>query len=471
MITRLKALIDHLTALVWYTDLNKLPYWQGWWIRPTRIGVAVVRELSSGQLTLQAMSLVYTTLLSLVPLLAVSFSVLKAFGVHNQIEPMLLNLLQPLGDKGAEITHKIIGFVENVQVGVLGALGLAFLFYTVIALMHKIELSFNYIWRVSSPRPLSQKFSDYLSVLMIGPVLVFTALGITGTLLNADVVQWLARIEPFGLLLRTITRLIPYLLIIGAFTFIYMFIPHTAVKFRPALIGAVVAGVLWQTLGWLFATFAVTSSKYTAIYSAFATLIFFLMWLYLGWLVLLTGASIAYYAQNPGHINSLRGELNLSSALKERLALQMMREIAWRFYHHQPPFTLETLADKINVPDYIVSQVMKTLEARNFIIQSADSPPAILPASPPEETSIITVIKAIRQAGQDNPLETQRLPIDAQVDRIFDTMDQSLQEAFTGTTIKDLILSKETGETPLPIADNDNQADRVEKYQSDHKPN
>ncbi|RKZ76850.1 MAG: hypothetical protein DRQ57_02255 [Gammaproteobacteria bacterium] len=107
---------------------------------------AVLRDLTHGQLSLQAMSLVYTTLLSLVPLLAVSFSMLKGLGVHNQIEPLMLNFLAPLGEKGVEITARVIGFVENVNVGVLGSLGIVFLLYTVISLIYKIETVFNFTW-------------------------------------------------------------------------------------------------------------------------------------------------------------------------------------------------------------------------------------------------------------------------------------------------------------------------------------
>ncbi|MCF7982400.1 MAG: YihY family inner membrane protein, partial [Pseudomonadales bacterium] len=267
---------------IWHTELSSMPRWRANLTQCFRVLFAVARDMTAGQLTLRAMSLVYTTLLSLVPLLAVSFSVLKAFGVHNQIEPLLLNLLAPLGDQGVQITTSIIGFVENMKVGVLGSLGVALLFYTVIALMQKIEAAFNHTWRVSHTRPMSQRFSDYLSVLMIGPVLVISALGLTSTMLNTSVVQWIAAIEPFGSFIEAATKLIPYILIICAFIFIYTFIPNTKVKLKPAFVGALVAGVLWQTAGWGFATFVATSAKTAAIYSAFATLIFFLIWLHVG---------------------------------------------------------------------------------------------------------------------------------------------------------------------------------------------
>ena len=266
-------LTKRLRDLVWKADIDALPPLRGRAVTTLRVIYVVVRDLADGQLTLRAMSLVYTTLLSMVPLLAVSFSVLKAFGVHNQIEPMLLNLLAPLGDKGVEITTRIIGFVDNMKAGLLGSLGLAFLIYTVISLLQKIERTFNFTWHVTQNRPFAQRFSDYLSVVLIGPVLVFSAIGITASVLSMDVVQKLAAIEPFGNLIELGSRLVPYLLIIAAFAFIYIFIPNTKVRAGSALVGGLVAGILWETTGWVFASFIVTSTKYTAIYSTFATLI------------------------------------------------------------------------------------------------------------------------------------------------------------------------------------------------------
>ena len=286
-------------TFVWETDSKTMPRYQRLFIEALRITHCTIRDFLDGMLTLQAMSLVYTTLLSLVPLIAVSFSVLKGFGVHNQVEPMLFNLLAPLGDKGIEITQRIIEFVENTRAGVLGSLGLALLFYTVVSLIQKIERSFNYTWRVTEHRPFAQRFSDYLSVVLLGPLLIFSALGVTASVMHSEAMQLLMSYETIGWLVQIVTRLVPYLLVIAAFTLVYIFVPNTRVKVKSALAGAVVAGVLWETIGWAFASFVVTSAKYTAIYSAFATLIFFMIWLYLCWMILLIGASIAFYVQNP----------------------------------------------------------------------------------------------------------------------------------------------------------------------------
>lgn len=283
-----------------------------------RVAYVMIRQLSTGDLNLRAMSLVFTTLLSLVPLIAVAFSVLKAFGVHNQIEPVLSNFMMPLGERGQEMTANIIGFVENVKVGVLGSIGLGMLFYTIIALVQKIESAFNYVWRVKQPRSLARRFTDYLSVVMIGPVLVFSALGLAATVMNYEVVQTLQSIEPFGTLLLILSKLLPYFMIVLAFTFLYTFIPNTRVKLGPALGGAMVAGALWIGLGTLFATFVASSSNYTAIYSSFAILFFFMIWLYLGWYILLTGSQVAFYLQHPKFVLMGGKSLILSPRLREK---------------------------------------------------------------------------------------------------------------------------------------------------------
>ena len=207
-------------------------------MQAVRTVLVLGRDLAGGQLTLRAMSLVYTTLLSIVPLLALSFSVLKAFGVSNQIEPLLLNLLEPLGEKGGEVALRITAFIENMNVGVLGALGLTLLLYTAISLMQKIEESLNFIWHIPRPRPLAERFSRYLSVLMVGPILVFSALGITATVMNIETVRDLLEIDGLGHAVRAFSALTPYALVIAAFTFVYMFLPNTRVRFGAALIGA-----------------------------------------------------------------------------------------------------------------------------------------------------------------------------------------------------------------------------------------
>ena len=160
---------------LWDADLAALPVPSRLGFTLLRLAVVALLAFRESALSARATDLVYTTLLSLVPFLAVMFSVLKAFGAHEQIEPFLAELVQPLGPQGAEITHQVIGFVSNIKVGVLGTVGLVGLFFTAFALIDKIEEALNAVWGVRRPRPLMRKFTDYLSVVLVGPVLVFMA--------------------------------------------------------------------------------------------------------------------------------------------------------------------------------------------------------------------------------------------------------------------------------------------------------
>ena len=229
------AAIKQLSGLVieelWEKDLAERTSFQRFLVRVARMVFGVARKFIDNNFSMRAMSLVYTTLLSLVPLLAVSFAMLQAFGVHNQLEPTLLEFLDPLGDKKYEITTRIVDFVENLRLGVLSSLGMVMLFYTIVSMTHKVEQAFNDIWHVSKPRSIARRFSDYLSVIIVGPVLVFSALSMTRALLHSSVIQWLAAVEPFGTLLTGITLMVPYLLVCGAFAFLYGFVPNTKVNF------------------------------------------------------------------------------------------------------------------------------------------------------------------------------------------------------------------------------------------------
>ena len=185
----MSALQDRLSRInraIWAPRLAHLPVWKMHAVRFIRLVLVLLRDVVDGPLTLWTMSLVYTTLLSMVPMLALSVTVLKAFGVHGRVELLLQTLLAPLGAQGQEITSRIIGFIQNTNVGVLGSVGLALLIYTVISLMQKIEESFNSIWHVTQSRSLGTRFSRYLSALLVGPLLLFTAFGVTTVALDSQ---------------------------------------------------------------------------------------------------------------------------------------------------------------------------------------------------------------------------------------------------------------------------------------------
>lgn len=433
--TYLKALF---LETVWNSSKTELSGWQAGVITSLRITHLIIRDIKEGMITLRAMGLVYTTILALVPLLAVSFSVLKGFGVHNQIEPFLLNLLLPLGDKGAEVTAKIIEFVDNTKAGVLGSLGLALLLFTVISLLQKIEQSFNYTWRVLQLRSMGKRFSDYLTVVMIGPVLLFSALGITASIANVSVIQNIMQIESIGFLTQLVGRLLPYLLVISAFTFVYMFVPNTKVKFKSALIGAIVSGVLWETSSWAFASFVVGSSKYTAIYSAFASMIIFFIWLYVTWVILLIGCSISFYHQNPSQQNLDARKINLSSREKETIALNIMVLIGKHYHAHKAAWTIESLALHMNISSEACIKIIKQLLNKNLLNETADTPTTYIPAYDLETISVYDIISAIRCSGETKSHALNLIEAEDDVKQLQKEIDESIERSLKQKSLKDL---------------------------------
>ncbi|WP_018861729.1 YhjD/YihY/BrkB family envelope integrity protein [Thioalkalivibrio sp. ALJ3] len=437
---RIEAQRQRLVSLVQDTDLTRLPRWKALLLGIVRGAGAIVHEAKEGQLTLRAMSLVYTTLLSMVPLIALSFSVLKAFGAHNAVEPVVLGFLEPLGEQGVEIANNVIEFVDNMRVGVLGFVGLLFLVYTVIALVQKIELAFNTIWRVENSRNFAQRFSNYLSVILIGPLLVVSALGITATVMSTTAMQTVAGIEPFGTLITGASRMVPYLLIMAAFTFIYVFVPNTRVRLFPALVGAVVAGLLWQSVGWGFATMVAGSTRYDAIYSGFAIMILLLIWIYLAWLILLIGANVAFYVQHPEYMTVRGLRLRLSGAARERMGLHLMQQVGQRFLDGRSPPTLDHVAHDLSVPGNALGEVAQALESAGLLVRAGTDGTCYVPGRDLERIRVDEILEALRQDADARAL--RRLQGDPAVEATLEELEAARRDRLDGRTLRDLLKSE-----------------------------
>lgn len=403
----------------------------------TRLLYGVVLKFTDGQLNRQASSLAYTTLLSLVPLLAVTFSVLKGFGVQNQLEPLLMGYLEPMGEAGLEAGHRILDFVENLRVGVLGSLGIALLFYTVLSLLQKVEEAFNEIWGVPRARGLGRRFSDYLSVLLVGPVFIFAGLGVTASALSLEWVRRLAAIEPFGVLILGLGRVMPYLLICMAFAFLYAFLTNTRVRLMPALAGGVFAGVLWYATGLIFARFVANSSSYSAVYSGFAAAVLFVIWVNVGWLIILVGAQVACYWQNPHRLPPRGAGGGSRDSERSALALTIMTLIGRAYYHRDPLWTLNRLVAQCegSSPE-AVTEVVEALRRKGLVVASGDDQPVYLPAHDIGVIGLQDIVAAARAEGE----ASCRSPAVREVmSRISAAIDQTLK----GQTLKDLVRAEE----------------------------
>jgi membrane protein len=410
-------------------------------IKALRLIYIIIKGFSEEQLILRAMSLVYTTLLTFVPLLAVSFSVLKAFGVHTRFLIFLYYFLEPLGESGVDLSMKIIGFVENVKISVLGSIGLSALMYTVISTVQKIESALNYIWHIKGTRGFSQRFSNYMSVLLVGPVLIFSAIGITTTLMSSTIMKKLMVIQMLGPVMYMLSRLTPYLLISAAFTLIYIFLPNTRVRFRSALSGGIAAAILWQTISWIFTSFVASSAQYSAIYSGFATLILFLVWLYWNFLTLLIGARVAFYTQHPQLLDAGSKVMTLSDRLKEKLALAIMFLVGRSFHDNQPHWKFVSLTQKLGVPSEFVREVLSILEEKGLLVPTHTEPPAYLPAKDLETITLNEIIASVRISGEDTHSDSKSLASIPEINGIMKHIEQAITLSLDKQTLKDLVLT------------------------------
>ncbi len=441
--------LGRIEGAFWSPRGEELPPWKLRALRIGRTALVLVQDLARGQLTLHAMSLVYTTLLSIVPLLALSFSVLKAFGVSNQIQPLLLNFLAPLGAKGEEVARRIVGFIDNMNVGVLGAIGLAFLIYTAVSLVQKIEEALYFIWHIPRSRPIGERLSRYLSVLLVGPLLVFSALGITATVMNMDAVRGLLSVGALSGVVEGVSRLVPYVLVIAAFTFVYVFIPNARVRLGAAAIGGVVGGIVWQSAGWLFAVFVASSSRYSAIYSGFAILVLFMIWLYVSWMILLFGASVAFYAQHPEYLYASGGEPRLSNRMRERLALSVMSLVARDFIAGASTASLPTLSRMLGVPMHTLRTLLDALEGEKLVTRTAGEPPSYLPARDPGSISLVEILESVRAAGEARFLSPEHLSVPPVVEGVLERIGDASRIALGSLTLRDLA----AGDNALPDID------------------
>ena len=445
------SLLERAHALIWEPVIDEMPFWQRALYLSARIGWAVVRDLLTGTLSLRAMSLVYTTLLSIVPALAIAFAIFRSFGFDAYLQTMVTDFLAPLGDEGAAITRQMMEFVQRVNANILGTVGFFFLLYTVISLINKVEAAFNAIWRVDANRSFARQFTEIVSMSVLGPLLVLSVFGIMAGALSNSYFGSLAEYEAVRYALDQSSRLLPYAILIAAFGFIYVMIPNTRVTIAAAAVGATVAGIAWGAAGWTFATFVVKSAQYVAIYSAFATLVFFMIWLYAAWLILLGGCSIAFYYQNRAYLSPYAGVRLLTLRQLDRMSVQALVLIHEAFDKGQTPWTAETLAKRLHVPMEAMSEISGALCMAGLLTHSAGTPSRFVPGRPAARTSISDVFAAIRAYRYNRSVTDDTLAHEPRVEAFFVKLAE--QEALLSepVTIASIIAADErTPEKDLP---------------------
>ena len=398
---------------------------------------ALVRDLATGEISLRAMSLVYTTMLAIVPTLGFAFGLARVLGFHEALEPVLARTLEPIGAQAETITQNIVDFADNINGGLLGMLSFGLLLVTVMSMAQKVEGSFNFVWRVDRPRSFARRFSEYLSVILIGPVAIAMAFASIAALSSATVVERLQSMQPLGAWLAGIGELLPFVMTVCVFAFLYVFIPNTKVRLRPALIGGLAAGVVWVAGGYLFTSLVVASARMQTIYSGFAIVLIAMLWLYLSWLILLLGSQLAFYIQNPFHLRFGQRTAPIDNDARERLSLAVMYLVASDFVSPKHGWTNESLASALRVPRSALEPIMGALEAEGLVVRASEQ--RLIPGRDPHRIALADILTCVRGSGRgwDRTRESWNEEVDRLVDRIDEAIETELGDRTLGQLVDD----------------------------------
>src|SRR6516164_6620891 len=397
---------------------------------------AVARDLSRGEINLRAMGLVYTTLLSLIPLLAFSFAILKVFGGHRDLQPIVYEFFRPVGEAAAvELTDRVMQFASHVSSGVVGSVGLAVLAWTLIGTIKKVEDSFNFVWHVDQPRSFARRLAEYTSLLIAGPVLLVGFLGLTHAALGSAPVQEVVRLPLLNRLRGTGIALAPYAMVTAFFTALYMMVPNTRVQWRAALIGALVGGVLWAAVGKMFTAFVVYSTRLTIVYAGFAFVVAALLWTYFGWLILLAGAQLSFYVQNPAYLRLGLQQLRLSSVELEQLSLRLMYFVGRAHVTGGRRWSVNRLADELGLPGIAIAQLATALERAALLIVTEDA--ELVPARDVGSIGVHEILDIARNQSSGH-IAPRNVPVPP-VDRLLASLEEARHSRCGELTLRELV--------------------------------
>jgi membrane protein len=405
-------------------------------IRTLSYPYAVVRDLWRGDINLRAMGLVYTTLLSLIPLLAFSFAILKVFGAHHDLQPIVYEFFRPVGDQAAtQLTRRVMLFADRVSSGIVGSVGFALLAWTLLGTIKKVEDSFNFLWRVEQPRSFARRIVEYLTLLVVGPVLLVAFIGFSQATIASAPVQEVAKMPFLQRLPGTLIALAPYVMVTAFFTGMYKFVPNTRVQWRSALIGALAGGVLWAAVGKMFTAFVVYSTRLTVVYAGFAIIVVALVWTYLGWLILLAGAQLSFYIQNPTYLRLGLQELRLSCVELEQLALKMMYFVGQMHVTGGRRWTVNRIARELQLPGIAVAKMARALERAGLVMITDDD--ELLCARDIDRITVYEILELARnqRSGHIAPRDT---PIPA-IDRLTANLDEQRRDRCGDLTLRNLL--------------------------------
>jgi len=396
-----------LQSGIWHLRLDEMSRVKAVLIKFLRIAVIAVKGFAEDNCLLRASSLTFYCLLSIVPVAAMAFGVAKGFGFEKRLETQLLEQIPGQEEVLLQVVDAARRFLENTKGGLIAGIGVVILFWSVIKVLSHIESAFNRIWQIDRPRNFGRKFADYLSIMLIGPVLVIMSSSATVFITTriTEITQKVALLGMFSPLIFFLMKLLPYGLIWMLFTIMYMLMPNTRVRFGPGFMGGVMAGTAYQIAQWTYISFQVGVARYNAIYGSFAAMPLFLIWLQISWIIVLFGAEISYAGQHGDSYEPKSAYRNISPYLQRVIALMVARLIVKRFSSGQTPLTAQGISDQLALPQTLVRHSLGNLIASRTFTRTCNTdhePPVYQPAVDIGRLTVHRVMEALERTGSED---------------------------------------------------------------------
>jgi membrane protein len=431
---------------LWTIDLSKKGFFQRTVYQSAKVGILSYKHFQDDKLQLRASALTFFTLLSVVPVLAMAFGIAKGFGLDKELENQILENFSGQEEVLTTSLEFARNLLENTKGGLIAGIGLAFLFYTVMQLLGNIEKSFNDIWYITKHRTITRKITDYMSIILLGPVLLVVANSLTITV-TREIAKLTESVELIGLfkgVIFPLLRILPYTVVWLLFTLIYMIMPNTNVKLKSGLIAGIIAGTIFQLVQWALIYFGVGVARNNAIYGSFAALPLFLIWLQLSWLIVLVGAEISYAIQNVSKHNvSDEGE-EYSIDSKKRLALAISFLVIRNFKEGKPPLTFIEINNYFGASDRLLHEVVSMLLNGQILLEAKtdDNMQCYQPAQDTDRLDVAKILESYENEGLALQTEESK-EILAIADGIIDKLNMGIEKSKENKLLKEILdLSK-----------------------------
>jgi len=434
--------INFINTDIWRIRKKDFPRMKYFLIKQLRILLLATRGFGQDQCPLRASALTFYSILSIVPVVAMAFGIAKGFGFQEMLENQLMEKFSGQEDVMIRVVDFAHSLLENTKGGMIVGIGIIVLLWTVIKLLAHIEGSFNDIWEVKKSRSYGRKFSDYLSIMLISPLLIIMSSSATVFITTkiALITEKVALIGMFSPMIFFMLKLIPYCLMWILFIFTYILMPNTKVNFSAGFIGGIIAGTIFQAAQLAYILFQVGVAKYNAIYGSFAALPLFLIWMQLSWLIVLFGAEISFSYQ---YVDTYEFEPDLrqiSPAFKRLLTLQVANRIISTFSKGKMPLTASNLSQALEIPIRLVQQLLDELVESEIFSITEIKGNEILAYQPARDINIITVksiIEALEQKGVDN-IPVAQTPELQSLSEVLSTFSDEIEKSPANLLLKDI---------------------------------